>query len=53
VRYGWEQFDVIDFAATGIPLLSPVTGASNAIYLGDNLQDYRANMLALVVKKTF
>ncbi len=53
VRYGWEQFDVIDFAATGIPLLSPVTGTSNAIYLGDNLQDYRANILALVVKKTF
>jgi hypothetical protein len=38
-RDNFEQYDVTDFAAENIPLLAPLTGAVNAIYLGDSLQD--------------
>ena len=52
-RWGWEQFDATDFASEDIPLLFPTTGTSNAVFLGDSILDYRANALALVVKRTF
>ena len=53
VRWGWEQFDATDFAAEDVPLLFPTTGTSNAIFLGDSILDYRANALAIVMKRTF
>ena len=52
-RWGWEQFNVADFAMENIPLLFPTTGASNAIFLGDSIQDYRATLLALVFQRRF
>lgn len=52
-RYAWEQWDVTDFASEDVPLLFPVTGATNAIFLGDSVLDYRANKIALVIKRSF
>jgi putative beta-barrel porin MtrB/PioB len=52
-RYGWEQYDVVDFATTNVPLIFPTTGTSNAIFLGDSSIPYRATRLALLVKFTF
>jgi len=36
-----------------VPLLFPVTGTSNAIFLGDSYQDYRAHLIAVLMRKTF
>ena len=52
-RYGWEQYDVVDFATNNVPLIFPTTGASNAIFLGDSSIPYRATRLALLAKYTF
>lgn len=52
-RWAWEQFDASDFATQDIPLLFPLVGPSNAIFLGDNVLNYRANALAFIVKRTF
>jgi MtrB/PioB family decaheme-associated outer membrane protein len=52
-RWTWEEFSVTDFATEDVPLVFPVTGASNAIFLGDSMQDYRAHVLALLLRKTF
>jgi len=52
-RYGFEQLDVTDFASEDVPLLFPVTGTANAIFLGDSSQDYRAHRLALVATRRF
>ena len=52
-RWMWEQYDVTDFSSEDIPLLFPTTGASNAIFLGDSALDYRANAVALVVKRSW
>ncbi|HEU4724270.1 MAG TPA: MtrB/PioB family outer membrane beta-barrel protein [Candidatus Eisenbacteria bacterium] len=52
-RWAWEEFEASDFATQDIPLLFPVTGTSNAIFLGDNVLNYRANAVAFVVKRTF
>ena len=52
-RWAWDQFDASDFATQDIPLLFPLVGASNAIFLGDNVLNYRANAVAFVVKRTF
>ncbi len=49
-RYGWEEFDAIDFAAKDVPLVAP---SAAAIYLGDFYKDYRAHRLALLVKHAF
>jgi MtrB/PioB family decaheme-associated outer membrane protein len=49
-RYGWEEFDIIDFAAKDVPQVGP--GAA-ALYLGDFYRDYRAHRVALLVKHTF
>lgn len=52
-RWGWEEYDVIDFASNNVPLIFPVTGTANAIFLGDGSQSYRAHRLALLVKHSF
>ena len=49
-RYGWEEFDAIDFAAKDVP---QVASGAAALYLGDFYKDYRAHRLALLVKHTF
>jgi MtrB/PioB family decaheme-associated outer membrane protein len=52
-RWAWEDYDVNDFASNSVPLIFPVTGTANAIFLGDSSQGYRAHRLALLVKHTF
>jgi MtrB/PioB family decaheme-associated outer membrane protein len=52
-RWAWEGYDIEDWATTDVPLIFPVTGTANAIFLGDSSQSYHANRLALVVKHTF
>ncbi len=52
-RYGWEEYDSSDWATNNVPLIFPVTGTSNAIFLGDSSQGYRAHRIALLVKHTF
>jgi MtrB/PioB family decaheme-associated outer membrane protein len=52
-RWGWEEYDVNDFASNSVPLIFPVTGTSNAIFLGDSSQSYKAHRLALLVKHSF
>jgi MtrB/PioB family decaheme-associated outer membrane protein len=49
-RWAWEEYDVTDFASQGITLLGP---GATAVYLGDNALDYRANAVALAIKRTF
>lgn len=49
-RYLWEEFDVIDFATKGLPLVFP---DAVTILLGDFHQDYRAHQLALMVRHSF
>jgi MtrB/PioB family decaheme-associated outer membrane protein len=52
-RWGWEEMHLVDFANQDIPLLSPVTGAANAIYLGDETLNYRASAIAVALNRTF
>jgi hypothetical protein len=52
-RWAWEEYDVEDFASSSVPLIFPVTGTANAIFLGDSSQSYRAHRLALLVKHSF
>jgi MtrB/PioB family decaheme-associated outer membrane protein len=52
-RWAWEEFEASDFATQDIPLLFPLTGSSTAVFLGDNVLNYRANAVALMVKRTF
>lgn len=52
-RYGFDQYDVEDFAATDVPLAGVANGSLAAIYLGDSLQDYRSHRLAIVVSRRF
>jgi MtrB/PioB family decaheme-associated outer membrane protein len=49
-RYGWQEFDAIDFAAKDLALVAP---SAAAVYLGDFYQDYRAHRVALLLKHTF
>ena len=53
VRWGWEEFSATDFSSENIPLIYPTTGTTQALYLGDSILDYRANALAIVMKRTF
>ncbi len=53
LRYGFEEYDVTDFASENVPLLFPVTGTSNAIFLGDSSIDYRAHRVALIATRRF
>jgi len=52
-RWSWEQYDVTDFASEDIPLIFPTTGATTAIFLGDSALDYRANAVAVFVKRSW
>jgi len=52
-RYGWEEYDVVDVATNDVPLIFPVTGTSNAIFLGDSSIPYKAHRVALLAKYTF
>ena len=52
-RYGWEEYDVDDWAVNDVPLIFPVTGTANAVFLGDSSRGYRAHRLALLVKHDF
>jgi MtrB/PioB family decaheme-associated outer membrane protein len=52
-RYGFERFDVSDFASDNVPLLNVATGTANAIFLGDSLLDYRAHRVAIVATQRF
>ena len=53
VRWGWEQYESVDFANKNVPLLFPTTGTVNAVFLGDSFQDYRANQVELRIRRTF
>ena len=52
-RYGYEQYDVTDFSNESVPLLFPVTGTANAIFLGDGLSDYAAHRASLFATVRF
>jgi len=52
-RWAWEEMNAVDFANQDLPLLSPTTGAANAIYLGDEVLNYHANAVAIVINRTF
>lgn len=52
-RWGWEEYDILDFASNSVPLIFPVTGTANAIFLGDSSQSYRAHRLALLATYRF
>jgi MtrB/PioB family decaheme-associated outer membrane protein len=53
LRYGYDFFDVVDFANQSIPLLGPTATAGTAIYLGDNVRPYVANMISVVYSRRF
>jgi len=53
LRYGYDFFDVEDFANQSIPLLGPTATAGTAIYLGDNIRPYVANMISVVYSRRF
>ena len=52
-RYGFDEYDVEDFAATDVPLAGIASGSLASIYLGDSAQDYIAHRLAVVVSRRF
>jgi hypothetical protein len=52
-RWAFQEYDVNDWATTDVPLIFPVTGTANAIFLGDSSRSYRAHRLALLVRHTF
>ncbi len=53
-RWSWEEFNANDFATEDIPLLfQPTATTSTAIFLGDSVLDYRANMVALAFQRRF
>jgi MtrB/PioB family decaheme-associated outer membrane protein len=57
VRYGFDQFKIIDFWSQGIPLLgatlSPTSLTSSGLFLGNNTQNYRAHAVAVVATRLF
>jgi len=52
-RYGFERYDVSDFASGNVPLLNVATGAANAIFLGDSSLDYQAHRVAVPATQRF
>lgn len=52
-RYGWEEYDTNDWATVYVPLIFPVTGTANAIFLGDSSTGYRAHRIAVVLRHNF
>jgi len=52
-RFGYDQYDVVDFANTDIPLLGVTTTGATAVYLGDFLQSYVAHRYMLLMTRRF
>lgn len=52
-RYGFERYDVSDFASQNVPLLNVASGTSNAIFLGDSTLDYKAHRIAVLATQRF
>jgi MtrB/PioB family decaheme-associated outer membrane protein len=52
-RFGWEEYDVSDWAVQGLPLVFPLTGTASTIFLGDNSQNYVARRVAFLVSHHF
>lgn len=52
-RYGYEEFDLVDFAQKDVPVLGFTGTNLAAIYMGDFYHDYKAHRLALLVKHSF
>jgi MtrB/PioB family decaheme-associated outer membrane protein len=53
LRYGWEEYNVDDWATNDVPPIFPLTGTANAVFLGDSSQSYRAHRIAVLVKHQF
>ena len=53
LRWLWEEYEVTDFQTEDIPLIFPLTGTSNAIFLGDSSLDYHANAVQLLFSRRF
>jgi MtrB/PioB family decaheme-associated outer membrane protein len=53
LRYGWEEYDILDWATNDVPLIFPLTGTANAVFLGDSSEGYRAHRVAVLVKHQF
>ncbi len=61
VRYAFAQYDVIDFSVAGLPLLGLTTARTGttytttqtALFLGDELQSYRAHRFAVLLTRRF
>ncbi len=52
-EWAWEEYDVKDLSTENVPLIFPLTGSSNAIFLGDSVLDYRAQRVAVLLRRTF
>ena len=53
-RFGYDQYDVVDFATNDVPLLGvSATGSATAIYLGDFSQSYVAHRYMLLMTRRF
>lgn len=52
-RYDWEQFDMLDWAVNNVPVIFPITGTANAVFLGDSSRSYTAHRIALVLRHRF
>ncbi len=52
LRWGWEQFNVSDFAVDDVPLFM-ISGNASSVFLGDSIQDYRAHQVALILRRSF
>jgi MtrB/PioB family decaheme-associated outer membrane protein len=53
LRYGWEEYDVNDWATNDVPPIFPLTGTASAVFLGDSSQSYKAHRIAVLVKHQF
>jgi len=53
LRYGFEEYDVDDWATNDVPLIFPVTGTANSLFLGNAREGYRAHRIALLVRHRF
>ena len=52
-RFGYDEYDVVDFATNDIPLLGVTSTGATAIYLGDFSQSYVAHRYMLLMTRRF
>ena len=52
-RFGYDQYDVTDFATENIPLLGITGTGATAVYLGDYSQSYVAHRYMLLMTRRF